>query len=82
MHRIVSDELIPALRDEPGFAGALSLVDPDSGDAIMIVLWRTAEQAQKTLGDNGTASLAPLLPVAGRASDDEPLSVWEVTLRV
>ncbi len=61
MHRLVSDELIPALRDEPGFAGALHLVNPGSGHAIVIVLWHSAEQAQRALGDNGTSSLASSL---------------------
>jgi hypothetical protein len=84
MHRIVSDELIPALRDEPGFVGALNLVAPDSGDAIMIVLWQSVEQAQKTLGDNGTSFLAPLFCIADSPppGDDESRSVWEVTVRV
>ena len=49
MHRLVSD-VIPALRDEPGFVGVLSLVGPDSGDAILScsgVLWpsRRGERA-------------------------------------
>ena len=53
MHRIVANEVFPVLRDEPGFVGALNLVDADSGDAIMIVLWQSAETPQ-TLGDDGT----------------------------
>lgn len=57
MHRLVSEELFPALRDEPGFAGALHLVTPGSGDAIVIVLWHSAEQQQSTLGGNETSSL-------------------------
>jgi hypothetical protein len=83
MRRIVTDELFPALQDEPGFVGALNLVDPDTGDAMMIVLWRSPEQAQRPLGDNGTTFLARLLHVVGvRRGDHEPTSVWEVTLRV
>jgi hypothetical protein len=46
MHRFVSDVVFRALRDEPGFVGALNLVDPDSGDAVMIVLWHSAEHAR------------------------------------
>jgi hypothetical protein len=81
MHRIVADELIPALRDD--FAGALSLVNPRTGEGMMIVLWQSAEQAQRTLGDNGTSALAPLLRLAGTSTrDHEPTTVWEVTLRV
>jgi hypothetical protein len=84
MHRIVADELIPALHDEPGFAGALSLVSPRDGETIMIVLWQSAEQAQRPLGDNGTSVLAPLLlRIVGAApGKQERTSIWEVTVRV
>jgi hypothetical protein len=34
MDRIVTDELVPALGAEQGFAGALNLVDRESGNAI------------------------------------------------
>ena len=50
VNRIVADELIPALHNQPGFAGALSLVNACSGETIMIVLWHSAEQAQRPLG--------------------------------
>jgi hypothetical protein len=57
-HRFVSDVVFPTLRDEPGFIGALNLVDPDSGDAIMIVLWHSAEQARGSApGDHEQASV-------------------------
>jgi hypothetical protein len=75
--------LFPALQEEPGFAGALNLVNPDTGDAMMIVLWQSPEQSQRPLGDNGTTFLARLLHVAGVAApDDGSSSVWEVTVRV
>jgi hypothetical protein len=83
VYRAVIDELIRALRHEPGFVGALNLVDPDTGDAMMIVVWQSAEQAQRPLGDDGTTLLASLLHVAGSARDEhEPTSVWEVTVRI
>jgi hypothetical protein len=71
MHRIVADELMPALRDEPGFAGALTLVNPHTAEGMTIVLWQSAEQAQRTLGLAGTST-----------RDHQPTSVWEVSLRV
>ena len=49
-HRIVADELLLALNDRPGLAGALSLVNAHSGETMMIVLWHSAEQAQRPLG--------------------------------
>jgi len=69
MHRIVADELIPALRAEPGFAGALSLVNPRTAEGMMIVLWQSAEQAQRPFPGTSTR-------------DRQPTSVWEVALRV
>jgi hypothetical protein len=81
-HRIVADELIPALHGEPGFGGALSLVNARTAEAILIVLWQSAEQAQRPLGDNGTSILAPLLRIAGASPGDHETSFWEVTLRV
>ena len=82
-HRIVADELLLALHDQPGFAGALSLVNACSGETIMIVLWHSAEQAQRPLGVNGTDVFAPLLRVAGTSpGDHQSTSFWEVTVRV
>ena len=57
MDSIVTEQLIPALRTEPGFAGALNLVDRDSGNAMMIVLWDTEGQARRELSANGGADL-------------------------
>ena len=83
VHRIVADELIPALHNQRGFAGALSLVNARSGETIMIVLWHSAEQAQSPLGANGTDVLAPQLRVAGTSpGDHQSTSFWEVTVRV
>jgi len=82
VHRIVADELIPALHNQPGFAGALSLVNACIGETIMIVLWHSAEQAQRPLGANGMDVLAPLLRVAGAPGDHRSTSFWEVTVRV
>lgn len=83
VHRIVADELIPALHDQPGFAGALRLVNACTGETIMIVLWHSAEQAQRPLGANGTDVLAPLVRLAGSSPGDRrSTSCWEVTVRV
>jgi hypothetical protein len=38
MDRIVRDELLPALAHEAGYAGALNLVDRETGDAITLML--------------------------------------------
>ena len=57
MDRIVTDEMIPALNAEPGFAGAMNVVDRESGDAMMIVLWETEAQARRSLREYGGAFL-------------------------
>jgi hypothetical protein len=82
MDRIVTDEMIPALRAEPGFAGALNLVDRDSGDALMIILWETETQAHRALADYGKAFLQALANVASISTGTRrPISVWNVNAR-
>ena len=83
MDRIVTDELIPALETEPGFAGALNVVDRSSGDAMMIVLWHTEAQARRALGEYGAAFLKALAGIAAISTGTRrPISVWEVNARV
>ncbi len=82
MDQIVTDEMIPALAAEPGFAGALNLVDRDSGDAMMIVLWDSDSHARRALGEYGTAFLKALASVAAISTGTRrPISLWEVNAR-
>jgi hypothetical protein len=82
MDRIVTDEMIPALAMEPGFAGALNLVNRDSGDALMIVLWESDNHARRPLGEYGTAFLKALASVAAISTGTRrPISLWEVNAR-
>jgi hypothetical protein len=82
MDRIVTDEMIPGLRDEPGFAGALNVVDRASGDAMMIVLWETEAQARRELSEYGGAFLQALANVVAISTGNRrPMSVWEVNAR-
>jgi hypothetical protein len=53
MDRIVTDKLVPALCEEPGYTGALNLVDRESGNALMIVLWNSEDQAERELSQYG-----------------------------
>lgn len=79
MDRIVTDELIPALETEPGYAGTTNLVNPTSGDGVMIVLWQTAEQAHRPLADYGPAFLKALAEIAAISTGTRrPISVWTV----
>jgi hypothetical protein len=82
MDLLVTDEMVPALQAEPGFAGALNLVDRDSGNAMMIVLWDTEAQACRALAQYGEAFLKALAGVAAISTGTRrPISVWEVNTR-
>jgi hypothetical protein len=82
MDRLVTDEMVPALAAEPGFAGALNLVDRGSGDAMMIILWDSEPQARRALADYGSAFLKALANVAAISTGTRrPISVWEVNAR-
>jgi len=83
MDRIVNEELVPALHDEPGFAGALNLVDRGTGNALMIILWETTEQANRALNDYGQRFLKALASIAAISTGNRaPISVWEVNARI
>ena len=82
MDRIVTDEMVPALEVEPGFAGALNLIDRETGNALMIILWETEAQARRALAEYGTAFLKALANVAAISTGTRaPISVWEVNAR-
>jgi hypothetical protein len=82
MDRIVTEEMVPALEGEPGFAGALNIVDRATGNALMIVLWETEAQARRALAEYGGAFLKALASVAAISTGTRsPISVWEVNAR-
>ena len=82
MDRLVSEEMLPALDAEPGFAGALNLVDRATGNAMMIVLWDSEAQARRALAEYGSAFLKALAGIAAISTGTRrPISVWEVNAR-
>jgi hypothetical protein len=83
MDRIVTDEMVPALHAEPGFAGALNLVDRETGNAVMVILWETEKQARRALSEYGEAFLKALANVTAITTGARsPISIWEVNARV
>jgi hypothetical protein len=79
MDNVVHQEMIPALSEEPGFTGALNLVDRDTGNAMMIVIWQDEEQARRPLADYGRSFLKALASIAAITSGNrKPISVWDV----
>lgn len=83
LDRIVSDRLIPALEQERGFAGVLHLVDRETGDVRLVVLWESADQAQRPLNTRGPGLLEACASLAVISTGSpHPHSVWEVATRV
>jgi hypothetical protein len=83
MDRIVHEEMLPALALEAGFAGAFNLVDRESGNALMLMLWETREQAELPLRERGQAFLQALSSVAAISTGNRsPISYWEVNAAV
>jgi hypothetical protein len=79
MDAIVHEELIPALEQEPGYAGAMNLVDRGNGNALMIVLWETEEQANRPLPEYAPAFLRALASIAAISTGNrQPIGVWDV----
>jgi predicted SnoaL-like aldol condensation-catalyzing enzyme len=79
LDRIVTDELIPALETEPGYAGAFNLANATSGDGVMIVLWQTEAQAGRPLAEYGAAFLKALAQIAAISTGNRrPITVWTV----
>jgi hypothetical protein len=79
MDEIVHEQLIPALEHEPGYAGAMNLVDRDTGNAMMLVLWQEEGQARRPLPEYGKAFLQALASIAAISSGSRaPISVWDV----
>jgi hypothetical protein len=82
MDRIVIEEMIPALEQEPGYAGAVNLVDRETGNGMMLILWDEEEQARRPLPQYGQAFLRALASIAAITSGNRaPISVWEVNAR-
>ena len=71
LERLVRCELLPALRAESGFSGAMSLVDRERAATLLVLLWETAEDAARP-----RAFVTELPGVAL-----SPTTVWEVNAR-
>lgn len=79
LNEIIGRELLPALRTEPGFCGALSLIDGETETVLLVVFWETGEEATRPLPPYFAALLAELVvtdPAAVHLS-----RVWEVGAR-
>jgi hypothetical protein len=76
--QIICRKLLPALRLECGFSGALSLVDRETESTLLLVFWETEEEASRPFTPE-VASLLDGLGVPDPAT--YPPRVWEVGAR-
>ena len=78
LNRSIHGELVPALRTEGGFCGALSLVRRETGEMLLLVFWETESEAARPL----LPCLAALLDELGTAGRSSGLpEIWEVGAR-
>jgi hypothetical protein len=78
LDRAVQHELLPALRGEEGFSGALTLVRRDSEELLLLVFWETEAQAVRPLV---AALIGFLEEAAATGSTCGVHRVWEVGAR-
>jgi hypothetical protein len=82
LERLVRSELVPALREEAGFCGALNLTDRERAVSLLVLLWETEDEAARPLARSAapfaraSATLAEVLAAGSRS-----MTVWEVDAR-
>jgi hypothetical protein len=82
LERLVRYELVPALREQEGFCGALNLTDRERGETLLVLLWEREAEAALPLAQSaaplgqGFTTLTDL--VAARSCS---VTVWEVDAR-
>jgi hypothetical protein len=80
--RLVRYELVPALRGQAGFCGALSLTNSERAESLLVLLWETEDEAARPLRrgaapfQQAAASVTELLTARSCA-----VTVWEVDAR-
>jgi hypothetical protein len=82
LERLIREQLLPALREEDGFCGALHLVNSDTDHTIMVVCWETEEQARCPQSEYRASSVAAPRAIAAIATEFlGRSSVWEIDAR-
>src|SRR3954452_7695333 len=82
VERLIRGELVPALREQSGFCGALHLTAQERSEALLVVLWETEDDANRphAFSTDGAepvaASIIDLLAL--RAGS---VTLWEVDAR-
>ena len=82
LERLVRSELVPALREEPGFCGALNLTDRERADSLLVLLWETEDEAARPLArSTAPFAQAPATMTELLAAGSCSMTVWEVDAR-
>ena len=55
--RLIDEQVVPALRQMPGFRGYLALGNQATGRSLAITLWETQEQAETFRSTEGVREL-------------------------
>jgi uncharacterized iron-regulated membrane protein len=75
----VAEQLLGALKAEPGYAGALNLTNADSGAHVKIILSQTGELAHRPLAQYSAAFLKALAQIAAISTGNpRPICFWTV----
>jgi heme-degrading monooxygenase HmoA len=77
MNGAVTELLIPALRSQPGFRGAVNLEDRVTGHGMMLTFWDTEDQALRPPGSPAFhQALSAVLQIS--TGERAPTSCWHV----
>jgi hypothetical protein len=77
MNGAVTELLIPALRSEPGFRGAVNLEDRVTGHGMMLTFWDTEDQALRPPSSPAFhQALSAVLQIS--TGERAPTSCWHV----
>jgi hypothetical protein len=74
--RVVSEELLPALRQAPGYRGCCLLAGGRPGTGLAVVLWASEEAADAAAADRGVTAAHVQLSALGLAI--EARQIYEV----
>src|SRR2546422_2209466 len=79
MNAVVREHLIPALKQEAGFVGAVNLENRESGHGMMLTFWETEQQAAAI--PDSSAFMEALGRIAAVSSGQRaPIGVWHVNV--
>jgi hypothetical protein len=80
--RLVRGELVPALRKQAGFSGALYLTSSERAESLLVLLWETEAEALRPLR-RGAAPFQQALATVTEllAARSHAVTVWEVDAR-